>query len=207
MLWTWETAQKGKVSKSGWGRVQKVFLTLSGPGSKGLPRAFCHKPNPLLHRCNPISRQCKRPLARGGPKDLLHPLLTTFGKFRFSGIFQVHGIPSLGRRQIEIAACFFFYEKSQRFGTPSSRLLQCVCFNLWALCTIPLVALYCAMLRDYLSDTPLLGAMGLLVSQHGQLGAIPPPPFLSVSPLESMRSGGAIPPSKRVISATLARYL
>ena len=36
-----------------------------------------------------------------------------------------------------------------------------------------------------------------LVSQHGQLGAIPPPPFLSVSPLESMRSGGAIPPLQK----------
>ena len=36
--------------------------------------------------------------------------------------------------------------------------------------------------------------MGFLASQHGQLGAIPPPPFLSMSPLESMRSGGAIPP-------------
>ena len=48
--------------------------------------------------------------------------------------------------------------------------------------------------RDYLSDTPLLRAVGFLVSQHGQLGAIPPPPFLSVSPLESLRSGGAIPP-------------
>ena len=34
-----------------------------------------------------------------------------------------------------------------------------------------------------------------MVSQHGRLGATPPPPFLSVSPLESMRSGGAIPPS------------
>ena len=48
--------------------------------------------------------------------------------------------------------------------------------------------------------------MGFLVSQHGQLGAIPPPPFLSVSPLESMRSGGAIPPLRRGISAILARY-
>ena len=57
-----------------------------------------------------------------------------------------------------------------------------------------------------LSDAPLLRAMGFLVSQHGQLGAIPPPPFLSVSPLESMRSGGAIPPLKRGISAILARY-
>ena len=69
-----------------------------------------------------------------------------------------------------------------------------------------LVAPYCAIPRDYLSDTPLLRAMGFLVSQHGQLGAIPPPPFLSVSPMKSMRSGGAIPPLKRGISAILARY-
>ena len=53
---------------------------------------------------------------------------------------------------------------------------------------------------------PSLRAMGFLVSQHGQLGAIPPPPFLSISPFESMRSGGAIPPLKRGISAILARY-
>ena len=48
--------------------------------------------------------------------------------------------------------------------------------------------------------------MGLLLSQHGQLGAIPPPPFLSVSPLESMQSGGAIPPppQKRYHSNTCA---
>ena len=32
----------------------------------------------------------------------------------------------------------------------------------------------------------LLRAMGFLASQHGQLGAIPPPPFLSVSPLCSV---------------------
>ena len=37
-----------------------------------------------------------------------------------------------------------------------------------------LVAPYCAIPRDYLSDTPLLPAMGFLVSQHGQLGAISP---------------------------------
>ena len=64
-----------------------------------------------------------------------------------------------------------------------------------------LFALYCAIPRDYLSDTPLLRAVGLLVSQHGQLGVIPPPPFLSGSPL-----GGAIPPHKRRISAILERY-
>ena len=48
--------------------------------------------------------------------------------------------------------------------------------------------------------------MGFLASQHGQSGAIPLPPFLSVSPLESMQSGGAIPPLKRGISAIPARY-
>ena len=60
-----------------------------------------------------------------------------------------------------------------------------------------LVAPYCAIPRDYLSDTPLLRAMGFLVSQHGQLDAIPPPPFLGVSPLEYMRSRGAIPPPQK----------
>ena len=58
------------------------------------------------------------------------------------------------------------------------------------------MAPYCAIPRDYLSDTPLLRAMGFLVSQHGQTGAIPPSPFLSVSLeiLDGMRRGGAIPP-------------
>ena len=60
-----------------------------------------------------------------------------------------------------------------------------------------LVAPYCAIPRDYLSDTPLLRAMGFLVSQHGQLGAIPTPPFLSVSPMKSMRSEDAIPPPQK----------
>ena len=59
------------------------------------------------------------------------------------------------------------------------------------------MAPYCAIPRDYLSDTPLLRAMGFLVSQYGQMGAIPPPPFLSASPLESMPSAGAIPPPQK----------
>ena len=45
------------------------------------------------------------------------------------------------------------------------------------------MAPYCAIPRDYLSDTPLLRVMGFLVSQHGQLGAIPPPPFSERFPL------------------------
>ena len=61
------------------------------------------------------------------------------------------------------------------------------------------MAPYRALPRDYLSDTLLLRAMGFLVSQHGQLGAIPPPPFLSVSPLESMLLWRCdTPPSKGV---------
>ena len=46
---------------------------------------------------------------------------------------------------------------------------------------------------------PSLRAMGFLVSQHGQLSAIPLPPFLSVSPLESIREVEVrYPPSKGV---------
>ena len=72
---------------------------------------------------------------------------------------------------------------------------------------MPLVAPYCVMLRDYLSDTPLLRTVGFVVSQHGQLGAIPPPPFLGISPLESVRrSRYPPPPRKRGISAILARH-
>ena len=73
-------------------------------------------------------------------------------------------------------------------------------------CTYPLATYPLKSARDYLSDTPLLRAMGFLVSQHGKLGAIPPPPYLSVSPFESMRSGGAIPPppQKGYLSDTCA---
>ena len=61
-----------------------------------------------------------------------------------------------------------------------------------------LVAPYRAIPQDYLSDTPRLRAVGFLVSRHGHLCAKPPPPFPSVSPLESMRSGGAISPPQKV---------
>ena len=63
--------------------------------------------------------------------------------------------------------------------------------------------------RETISAIPRYCALrGFWVSQHGQLGAIPPPPFLRASPLESMRSGGARPPpnKRKGISAILARY-
>ena len=57
---------------------------------------------------------------------------------------------------------------------------------------------------------PSLRAMGFLVSQHGQLGAIPPPPFSERSPLgEHEKWRCDTPPphkKKRGISAILARY-
>ena len=68
-----------------------------------------------------------------------------------------------------------------------------------------LVAPYCAIPRDYLSDTPLLRAMGFLVSQHGQLGAIPPPPFSVHFPLrEHAKWRCDTPPQKGYLSDTCA---
>ena len=59
------------------------------------------------------------------------------------------------------------------------------------MCIKILVAPYCAIPRDYLTDTPH-------IARYGVFGWVRhPPPFLSVSPLESMLSGGAIPPLKR----------
>ena len=102
-------------------------------------------------------------------------------------------LPMFSRYQFLLAVCGCWSKRGS--------FSEICCHSLLAL-----VAPYCAIPRDDLSDTPLLRAMGFLVSQHGQLGAILPPPFLSVSPLESMRSGGAIPPLKRGISAILARH-
>ena len=53
---------------------------------------------------------------------------------------------------------------------------------------------------------PLLRNMGFLVSQHGQLGAIPPPPFLSASPLGEHAKWRCDLPPKRGILAIPAQY-
>ena len=67
-----------------------------------------------------------------------------------------------------------------------------------------LVAPYCAIPRDYLSDTPLLRAMEFLVSQHGQLSAIPPPPSLSDSPWRACKVEVRYPSQKGYLSDTCA---
>ena len=70
---------------------------------------------------------------------------------------------------------------------------------------LPLVLPYCAIPRDYLSDTPLLRAMGFLVSQHCQLGAIPPPPFSERFPIgEHERWRCDTSPQKGYLSDTCA---
>ena len=54
---------------------------------------------------------------------------------------------------------------------------------------------------------PPIARYGVLVSQHGQLGAIPPPPFSERLPLgEYAKWRCDTPPLKRGISAILARY-
>ena len=65
-----------------------------------------------------------------------------------------------------------------------------------------LVAPYCAIPRDYLSDTPLLRAMGFLTSQHGQLGAIPPPPI----PYENKANGRHTPLCDAISKGHCKRY-
>ena len=71
----------------------------------------------------------------------------------------------------------------------------------------PLVAPYCAILRDYLSDTPYC-ALWCFWCLNMTNWLRYPPPLSELFPLESMRSGGAIPPppDKRGISAILAQY-
>ena len=121
---------------------------------------------------------------------------------------SVQGKGVICRSQVIQLVCIWPTCQGQHQRSAISKVLQASCWAAkFAHGCVTLVAPSCAIPRDYLSDTPLLRAMGFLVSQHGQLGAIPPPPFLSVSPVESMWSRGAIPPPpQRGISAILARY-
>ena len=63
-----------------------------------------------------------------------------------------------------------------------------------------LVAPYCAIPRDYLSDTPLLRAMGFLASQHGQLGAIPHPLSERFPPWRACEVEVRYPPPSKGVS-------
>ena len=83
-------------------------------------------------------------------------------------------------------------------------LASLICLLFLCVC-VPLVAPYCAIPRDYLSDTALLRAMGFFVSQHGH--AIPPSPFSRRFPLgEHAKWRCDTPPLQSGISAIRARY-
>ena len=71
---------------------------------------------------------------------------------------------------------------------------------------LSLVAPYCAIPRDYLSDTPLLRAMRLLVSQHGQFGAMPLPLFWAFPPWRACEVEVRYPPTQKgYLSDTCAK--
>ena len=160
---------------------------------------------------------CGKPPFGNGPNTVSVSTVSSTELSEFSGPRRVPG-----RELSELLSAYylcakanspsFFFAELTKFA-PKLSEAQWVLFSETVLLKqysarfLPLVAPYCALPRDYLSDTPLFRSMRFLVSQNGQLGAILPPPCLTLSPVESMRSGGAIPPPlKRGISAILARY-
>ena len=70
-------------------------------------------------------------------------------------------------------------------GTPSllSDASAHMCAEIHTGRFLDLVAPYCAILRDYLSDTPLLHVMGFFGVSSWPIGCDTPSSFLSVSPL------------------------
>ena len=74
LLYVWDAVDPGNCPKTGKspkvvrGGRKRYFLTLLGPGSKGLPRVFCTTQTLFCTGATPVSHQCKRPLARGVQK-------------------------------------------------------------------------------------------------------------------------------------------
>ena len=71
---------------------------------------------------------------------------------------------------------------------------------------ITLVAPYCAIPRDYLSESPLLRAMGFLCHNMANWVRYPPPFSERFPPWRACKAEVRYPPLKRGISAILARY-
>ena len=70
--------------------MQKVFRTQGA-------QSLLHRCNPILHRCKSSFGWCKRlfgDFCSAGPKDLLHPPLSTFGNFPFSVNFPGPQLPN-----------------------------------------------------------------------------------------------------------------
>ena len=85
--------EKGKFPKC-LGEGAKGLLD---PGSKRSLKSLLHHPKLPLHRCKMGFGWCKRlfgDLCSLGPKDLLHPPLSTFGNFPFSVNFPGPQLPN-----------------------------------------------------------------------------------------------------------------
>ena len=86
-LRAWEIDRKGKFPKVLRGRCKRFF----GPREQRSPKSLLRQPKLLLHRCEMGLHRCKRlfgDLCSLGPKNLLHPPLSTFGNFPFRSISQ-----------------------------------------------------------------------------------------------------------------------
>ena len=85
-----EKGEFPKVLRGGWKRS-------FGPREQRSPKSLLHRCNPILHRCKSSFRWCKRlfgDLCSLGPKDLLHPPLSTFGNSPFSVNFPGPQLPN-----------------------------------------------------------------------------------------------------------------
>ena len=55
-----------------------------GPREQRSPKGLLHLPKPVLHRATLFCTSARGFFCSLGPKDLLHPLVSTFGNFLFS---------------------------------------------------------------------------------------------------------------------------
>ena len=78
--------KRGKSPKVIRGGCKRSVLTLLGQGAKVSQESFA-PPKPSLAPVQPHFALVQEASRTRGPKDLLHPLLTTFGNFHFSGTF------------------------------------------------------------------------------------------------------------------------
>ena len=85
------------------GRVQKVFLTLLGPGSKGLPRLFCTTQTLFCTGATPF-RTSARGLLLAGSKRSFAPSPNHFRELSLSGNFPDPQLPKacLNRSQNQL---------------------------------------------------------------------------------------------------------
>ena len=101
MLWTWEIAEQGKSPKVVRGGCKRSFWLFCAQGTKVSQESFA-PPKASFAPVQPHVAPVQEASCSRGPKDLLHPLLTTFGNFHFSGNFQVRSFPRFGVQTLHL---------------------------------------------------------------------------------------------------------